>query len=38
MSRFGLPGTVRASVALYNEKADLDALHDGLVKARRFFG
>jgi cysteine desulfurase/selenocysteine lyase len=38
MSRFGLPGTVRASVALYNENADLDALHDGLVKARRFFG
>lgn len=38
MARFGLPGTVRASLALYNERADLDALRDGLLEARRFFG
>jgi cysteine desulfurase/selenocysteine lyase len=38
MSRFGLAGTVRASVAVYNQQADLDALREGLLEARRFFG
>ena len=37
MARFGLSGTVRASLALYTERADLDALHAGLLEARRFF-
>lgn len=38
MTRFGLPGTARASFALYNTKADIDALATGLHKARRLFG
>jgi len=38
MTRFGLPGTVRASLGLYNTEADLLALRDGLIEARRFFG
>ncbi len=38
MTRFGLPGTARASFALYNSRADVDALVAGLHKARRLFG
>lgn len=38
MTRFGLPGTARASFALYNTLADVDALVAGLHKARRLFG
>lgn len=38
MTRFGLPGTARASFALYNTKADIDALATSLHKARRLFG
>jgi len=38
MTRFGLPGTARASFALYNTKEDVDALAAGLRKARRLFG
>jgi len=38
MTRFGLPGTARASFALYNSHADVDALVAGLHKARRLFG
>lgn len=38
MTRFGLPGTARASFALYNTHADVDALVAGLHKARRLFG
>jgi len=37
MERFGLPATVRASLALYNTKAELDALVKGLHKAREMF-
>lgn len=38
MTRFGLPGTARASFALYNTREDVDALLAGLHKARRLFG
>jgi len=38
MNRFGLPGTARASFALYNSHEDVDALMAGLHKARRLFG
>lgn len=38
MKRFGIPGTVRASFALYNEKEEIDALVIGLQKAIRMLG
>lgn len=38
MTRFGLPGTARASFALYNTTQDVDALVAALHKARRLFG
>lgn len=33
MERFGLIGTVRASLAPYNDDSDVDALLDGLGEA-----
>lgn len=38
MTRFGLPGTARASFALYNSIDDIDALVSGLCKAQELFG
>jgi len=38
MDRFAIPGTIRASFGLYNTKADVDALVDGLAKVREIFG
>ena len=38
MERFGVPATVRASIALYNNKADVDALVAGLHRVREVFG
>jgi cysteine desulfurase / selenocysteine lyase len=38
MHRFGVPGTVRASFALYNTVEDVDALVAGLVEVRKVFG
>ncbi len=38
MERFGVPATVRASIALYNHKADVDALVAGLHRVREVFG
>jgi cysteine desulfurase/selenocysteine lyase len=35
--RFKLPGTVRASFAIYNTKDEIDALSDGLRKVKRMF-
>jgi cysteine desulfurase/selenocysteine lyase len=37
MQRFGVPATVRASLALYNTRAEIDALVAGLHKVREFF-
>ena len=38
MERFGVPGTVRASFAVYNTREEVDQLVDGLREARRVFG
>jgi cysteine desulfurase/selenocysteine lyase len=38
MDRFGVPATVRASIALYNTRADVDALVTGLHRVREVFG
>jgi len=35
MKRFGIPGTVRASFAIYNTKDEIDALVDGVKKAKK---
>ena len=37
MQRFGLPGTTRASLGLYNNTDDVDRLVTGLEKARQLF-
>ena len=37
MDRFRVPATVRASLALYNTRADVDALVSALLKAREVF-
>jgi len=37
MRRFGVPATTRASLAVYNTRGDVDALLDGLEKARAVF-
>lgn len=38
MARFGVPATARASLALYNDQADIDALLKGLASVERIFG
>jgi cysteine desulfurase/selenocysteine lyase len=38
MTRFGIPGTARASLALYNTREDIDALVDALIQAQKLFG
>ncbi len=38
MDRFGVAATVRASLAFYNTKADIDALVRGVRKVREVFG
>ena len=37
MERFGVPATTRASLALYNTRADLDALAAGIRKVQEIF-
>jgi len=36
--RYGVPATARASSYLYNTEAEIDALLDGIVQVRRFWG
>ena len=38
MTRFGIPGTARASFAMYNDFADIDALVAAIRKAQDMFG
>ncbi|WP_011581115.1 MULTISPECIES: cysteine desulfurase [Chelativorans] len=38
LKRFGVTSTCRASFAMYNTKAEVDALAEALDKARKFFG
>ena len=37
MRRFGVEGTVRASFALYNTRAEIEALADGIARVSRMF-
>ena len=37
MDRFGVPATTRASLALYNSKAELDALAKGIHRVQKLF-
>ncbi len=37
MTRFGIPGTVRASFAFYNTKEEIDALYEGLLRVKKMF-
>jgi cysteine desulfurase/selenocysteine lyase len=37
MRQLGVPATTRASFYVYNDEADVDALVDALVKAKKFF-
>jgi cysteine desulfurase/selenocysteine lyase len=36
MDYFGVSATVRASIAFYNNEADVEAFLEGMAKARRF--
>ena len=38
MDRYGIPGTVRASFALYNTRRDVDLLIDAVGKVKEIFG
>ena len=38
MQRFGVAATTRASFAVHNTRADVDALIDGLNDVRKIFG
>jgi len=38
MSHFGIPGTARASFSIYNTHEDVDALLEGIRKAKSLFG
>jgi cysteine desulfurase / selenocysteine lyase len=38
MARFGIPATARASLGVYNTRADIDALVAGVEKVRAIFG
>ena len=38
MDRYGITATVRASVAIYNTRAEIDALVEGMHKVREVFG
>ncbi|MCH7535246.1 MAG: aminotransferase class V-fold PLP-dependent enzyme, partial [Bacteroidetes bacterium] len=35
MNRFGIPGTVRASLAFYNTKDEIDTLVDGILRVKK---
>jgi cysteine desulfurase/selenocysteine lyase len=37
MDRFGVPATIRASLAVYNTREDIDALVRGLGKVKELF-
>ncbi|MCX2722814.1 cysteine desulfurase [Roseibium salinum] len=38
LARYGVTSTCRASFGLYNTRAEIDALHEALLKAQSFFG
>lgn len=38
MDHYGIPGTVRASMAVYNTTEEIDILYEGLLQVRKMFG
>jgi cysteine desulfurase/selenocysteine lyase len=38
MEHFGVPATVRASLGLYNTRAEIDRLFEAIGKAQELFG
>jgi cysteine desulfurase/selenocysteine lyase len=38
MHQYGIPGTMRASFAFYNTKAEIDQLVEGLHRVKQMFG
>jgi len=38
MTRFGIPGTVRASFSFYNTKEEIDRFIEGLKRVKKMFG
>ena len=38
MAHFGITGTVRASLAFYNTKEEVDKLVDGVLRVKQMFG
>ncbi|HSW50332.1 MAG TPA: aminotransferase class V-fold PLP-dependent enzyme, partial [Bryobacteraceae bacterium] len=38
MARFGVPATARASLAMYNTREDMDALVNGIRRAKEILG
>jgi cysteine desulfurase/selenocysteine lyase len=38
MERFNIPGTVRASFAVYNTEAEIDTFIEGIKKVKQLFG
>ena len=38
MDRFGVPATARASLGMYNDESDIDALVKALERVREMFG
>ena len=37
MERYGVPGTIRASISFYNNEADIDSLINGIIETQSFF-
>ncbi len=37
MTRFGIPGTIRASMAMYNTKKEIDRLAEGILQVKKMF-
>lgn len=37
MTRFGIPGTIRASLAMYNTKEEIDRLAEGILQVKKMF-
>lgn len=37
MERYGIPGTIRASLSFYNNETDIDSLINGIIETQSFF-
>jgi cysteine desulfurase / selenocysteine lyase len=38
IERFGIPGTIRASFAVYNTREEIDAMMEGILRVKEMFG